>query len=113
MAAAPPRKKASIPAGTWRQGGRRGSSPVAVLRRRMVAARLLDRSIFIRELLPQDMKIEVKRLTEDEAKNVAAIWRWYWEKRMFAKCTRKEWLKDLQRNRSKRSMPLPGYGPVL
>lgn len=34
---------------------------------RMVAARLLDRSVFLRELLPQDLKLEIKRLTVEEA----------------------------------------------
>ena len=38
---------------------------------RMVAERLLDRSVFVRELLPQDLKLEIEQLTRDEAMTVA------------------------------------------
>jgi uncharacterized protein (DUF2252 family) len=38
---------------------------------RMAAARLLDRSVVLRELMPQDLKIEIDRLTQDEAMHVA------------------------------------------
>jgi uncharacterized protein (DUF2252 family) len=34
---------------------------------RMMAARLLNRSVFIRELLPQDLKVEISQLTHEEA----------------------------------------------
>lgn len=34
---------------------------------RMVASRLLDKSVFVRELLPQDLKIEVEQFTRTEA----------------------------------------------
>lgn len=34
---------------------------------RTVAARLLDRSVFLREVLPQDLKLEIKKLTVEEA----------------------------------------------
>jgi hypothetical protein len=34
----------------------------------MVAGKLLNRVIFIRELAPQDLKLEIERLTQDEAK---------------------------------------------
>ena len=33
----------------------------------MLAARFLDRSVVIRELLPQDLKLEMERLTQEEA----------------------------------------------
>ena len=38
---------------------------------RMVAARLLDRSVTLRELMPQDLKLEIDRLSSDEAVGVA------------------------------------------
>jgi uncharacterized protein (DUF2252 family) len=41
------------------------------LGQRMLAARLLDRAVIIRELMPQDLKIEVDRLTQQEAMTMA------------------------------------------
>jgi len=38
---------------------------------RMMPARLLDRAVVLRELMPQDLKIEVDRLTREEATHVA------------------------------------------
>jgi uncharacterized protein (DUF2252 family) len=38
---------------------------------RMMAARLLDRSIVVRELMPQDLKIEINRLSRREAMDLA------------------------------------------
>jgi uncharacterized protein (DUF2252 family) len=37
---------------------------------RMLATRLFDRSVFLRELLPQDLKLEIERLTFDEAMEI-------------------------------------------
>lgn len=34
---------------------------------RMVAARLIDRAVFVRELLPQDLKLELDRVSAEEA----------------------------------------------
>ncbi len=41
------------------------------LGRRMLAGRLLDRAVFIRELLPQDLKLEIESLARDEAMEVS------------------------------------------
>ena len=41
------------------------------LGQRMAAARLLDRSVVLRELMPQDLKLEVDQLTQEEAMHVA------------------------------------------
>jgi uncharacterized protein (DUF2252 family) len=41
------------------------------LGQRMLAARLLDKAVIIRELMPQDLKIEVERLTQQEAMTMA------------------------------------------
>jgi uncharacterized protein (DUF2252 family) len=38
---------------------------------RMLAETVLDRQVFIRELLPQDLKIEITRIEADEAREVA------------------------------------------
>ena len=39
---------------------------------RMIAARLLDRAVVVRELMPQDLKLEIDRLTQREAMAMAA-----------------------------------------
>jgi len=39
---------------------------------RMLAARLLERPVFLRELRPQDLKIELGSLSHDEARNLSA-----------------------------------------
>ena len=41
------------------------------LGQRMVAARLLDCSVFVRELLPQDLKVEINLLSREEAMKAA------------------------------------------
>jgi uncharacterized protein (DUF2252 family) len=41
------------------------------LGQRMLAARLLDKAVVIRELMPQDLKIEIDRLTQQEAMTIA------------------------------------------
>jgi uncharacterized protein (DUF2252 family) len=38
---------------------------------RMRASRFVDRSVFLRELLPQDLKVEINQLTRDEAMKIA------------------------------------------
>lgn len=38
---------------------------------RMAAARLLDRSVFVRELLPEDLKLEIAHISADEARRAA------------------------------------------
>jgi uncharacterized protein (DUF2252 family) len=104
MAAAPRHGEANMPRehGDRVVEGARHLSPY--LGERMVAARLFDQSIFIRELLPQDMKIEVEQLTEEEAKKVARYLATILGKahvRQMDVPTRKQWLKDLKLNRSK------------
>jgi uncharacterized protein (DUF2252 family) len=49
--------------------GARHLSPA--LGKRMLAASLLDRPVFIRELLPQDLKVEIDRLSREEALKAA------------------------------------------
>jgi uncharacterized protein (DUF2252 family) len=71
---------------------------------RMRASRFLDRSVFLRELLPQDLKVEINRLTRDEAKKVARFLVRVVGKahaRQMDASTRESWRVELQRNRSK------------
>ncbi|WP_443749891.1 DUF2252 family protein [Asticcacaulis solisilvae] len=71
---------------------------------RMVAGRLLDRSVFLRELLPQDLKLDLERLSEAEAGslarylgNVVGIA----HARQMDADARRDWHRDLARGRSK------------
>ncbi|MEP6604889.1 MAG: DUF2252 family protein [Nitrosospira sp.] len=78
---------------------------------RMIATRLLDQSVFLRELLPQDMKIEIDQLTPSEAKDVARYFAMVVGKahmRQMDTSTRKSWRKNLQQNRSK-TLDVPSW----
>ena len=70
----------------------------------MAAADILGRSVFIRELLPQDMKVEIKKLPQEEAGKVAhyrGMVVGNAHARQMDREVRKQWKKDLQRNRAK------------
>ncbi len=89
--------------------GARNLSPF--LGGRMLAARLLGRSVFIRELLPQDLKLEIETLSRDEAMGVAeflahVVGRGH--ARQLNAGERKAWLTELGRNRSK-SLDAPSW----
>ncbi len=81
--------------------GARNLSPY--LGKRMRAVKLMDKSVFVRELLPQDLKIEIEHLSRDEAMKVAhylsAIVGKAHSRQMDSQ-TRKQWQTELQRNRS-------------
>lgn len=69
---------------------------------RMLASRVLDKSVFIRELLPQDLKLEVEHLSQDEAMGVAeflarVVGRAH--ARQLTADDRAAWLRELQRGR--------------
>jgi uncharacterized protein (DUF2252 family) len=73
------------------------------LGKRMVAARLDGRSVFIRELLPQDLKIEIEQLTVRDAMKAASFLAGVVGKahaRQMDDATRKGWFKELERNRT-------------
>ncbi|HEY6734295.1 MAG TPA: DUF2252 family protein [Roseiarcus sp.] len=73
------------------------------LGKRMVAGRLEERSVFIRELLPQDLKIEIEQLTVPDAMKAASFLAGVVGKahaRQMDEATRKGWFKELERNRS-------------
>ena len=89
--------------------GARALSPF--LGGRMRADRLLDRAVFIRELLPQDLKLEIDRLSREEAMSVAeflaeVVGRGH--ARQLDAGERAKWLSELQRNRSK-SLDAPSW----
>jgi uncharacterized protein (DUF2252 family) len=70
-AAAPRDAKATMPRDNAVRvvTGARALSPH--LGERMVAARLLEKAVVLRELMPQDLKLEVEQLTQDEAAGIA------------------------------------------
>jgi uncharacterized protein (DUF2252 family) len=81
------------------------------LGKRMVAAKLLNRSIFMRELLPPDLKLEIEELTQEEAMNAArylASVVGAAHSRQLDVSTREKWSKELARNRSK-SLEAPSW----
>jgi uncharacterized protein (DUF2252 family) len=68
---------------------------------RMIAARLLGKAVVLRELMPQDLKIDLGRLTSQEAMNVArhlagVIGRAHG--RQMEPTVRRGWLSDLAKN---------------
>lgn len=82
--------------------GARHLSPF--LGERMRAARVLERAVVVRELLPQDLKLEIDRLDKDDAMKVAQYLGAVVGKahaRQMDKATRRSWLAELGRNRPK------------
>src|SRR3954470_12601115 len=70
---------------------------------RMRSARLLDRSIFVRELLPQDLKLEIEQLSQEEAVKAARFLAGVVgtaHARQMDGSTRRAWLNELRRNRA-------------
>ncbi len=89
--------------------GARHLSPY--LGKRMRAASLTSKPVFVRELLPQDLKIEIEQLTRDEAMNVAGFLAAVVGKahsRQMDSGSRRQWQSDLQANRS-RSLDAPTW----
>ncbi len=78
---------------------------------RMCAAHLLDRSVFVRELRPQDTKLEIETLEPREAVMVArflagVVGRAH--RRQLDEADRKVWAAEFSRNRSK-SLDAPSW----
>jgi uncharacterized protein (DUF2252 family) len=74
------------------------------LGKRMVAGAIEGRSVFIRELLPQDLKIEIERLTVQDAMKAASFMAGVVGKahaRQLDEGARKAWTRELERHRSK------------
>jgi uncharacterized protein (DUF2252 family) len=81
--------------------GARALSPF--LGSRMASAHVLGKQVFLRELLPQDLKLEIETLSRSQATEVALflariVGRGH--ARQMDAADRRAWLKELQRNRS-------------
>ncbi|SDI52860.1 Uncharacterized conserved protein, DUF2252 family [Pseudomonas panipatensis] len=89
--------------------GARQLSPT--LGKRMMATRFLDHGVFVRELLPQDLKLELDTLNRQEAMAAAdylARVLGIAHARQMDEGTRKNWLADLRLNRS-RTLDAPSW----
>ena len=89
--------------------GARALSPY--LGERMMPATLLRRPVFLRELMPQDLKLELDQLQCDEAVGVSEYLAGVVGKahaRQMDAPTRRGWRAELKRNRSK-SLDAPGW----
>ena len=78
---------------------------------RMLAAELLGKPVFLRELLPQDLKLEIEQLTRDEATEVAAFLGGVVGKahaRQMDGPTATAWRAELRKGRS-RTLDAPGW----
>jgi uncharacterized protein (DUF2252 family) len=103
-AAAPSSPGAKMPGDNARRvvAGARALSPF--LGRRMLAGKLLRRPVVIRELTPQDLKLDIETLSRDEAVRAAhylALVVGRAHARQMDAPTKASWLKELARNRSK------------
>ena len=81
------------------------------LGRRMMAERLLERPVFVRELLPQDLKLEIERLTQEEAMKAARFLAATVGKahaRQMDPPTRREWRAEITRDRA-RQLDAPSW----
>lgn len=70
---------------------------------RMLATKLLGKSVFVRELLPQDLKLEIEDLTRDEALIVAEFLAFtvgVAHARQLNATDRAQWLAELRQDRS-------------
>ncbi len=100
-AAAPAAPGAAMPAGHAERvaAGARALSPN--LGDRMAAAELMDRPVIVRELMPQDLKLEIDQFTREEAA-VAAHYLAYVVGRAHGRqmdpATRETWCRELQRH---------------
>ncbi|MFJ1253174.1 DUF2252 family protein [Cupriavidus sp. CuC1] len=104
QAAAPGYPKANMPRGNGERvvEGARHLSPA--LGDRILSAQLLDKAVFIRELLPQDLKLAIETLPQDEAGRVAMYLGEVLgnaHARQMDLATQRTWLRELARNRSK------------
>ena len=78
---------------------------------RMIFGHLLGKTVFVRELLPQDLKLEIEHLSQDEAMKVAeflahVVGRGH--ARQLDEAGRNLWMTELQRNRSN-SLDAPSW----
>jgi uncharacterized protein (DUF2252 family) len=83
----------------------RGARQLApYLGERMVATRMLDRPVYLRELLPQDLKLEIEQLTSNDAMIAARFLGMVVgtaHARQMEALVRKNWHRELLRNHTK------------
>lgn len=111
QAAAPRAASAHMPVDQAERVVEGGRNLSPFLGNRMRAVKLMEKSVFVRELLPQDLKIEMNRMTHDEAISVALYLAAIVGKahsRQMDGATRKQWQSELLRNRSK-SLDAPSW----
>ena len=78
---------------------------------RMLAAKLGRTPVVVRELMPQDLKLEIERLNADEARKAARYLGWTIGQahgRQMDRPTQRSWYADLARNRA-RDMDAPSW----
>lgn len=110
-AAAPRYPHVSMPRDNARRvvEGARQMSPA--LGERMIAQRFLEHGVFIRELLPQDLKLEIDQLSTEEAIRMARYLAYVVgcaHARQMDNGTRNSWRRELKLNRSK-TLATPGW----
>ncbi len=111
QAAAPRAANAPMPVDQAERVVEGGRNLSPFLGNRMRAVKLMEKSVFVRELMPQDLKIEMNRVTRDEAIDVARYLAAIVGKahsRQMDGATRKQWQSELLRNRSK-SLDAPSW----
>jgi len=110
-AAAPHSRTAEMPKDDAKRvvAGAQHLSPF--LGQRMLAEHVLGKPVFIRELLPQDLKLEIEQLSRQEAIEMAQFLAGIVGRahaRQLSSVDRKTWLTELQKNRSK-SLDAPNW----
>jgi uncharacterized protein (DUF2252 family) len=103
-AAAPAAKNADMPKDFAQRVVKGASNLSPYLGERMLAAKFLARSVVLRELMPQDLKLEMDRLTREEAVAAAGYLAGVVGKahaRQMDPATRRRWIAELNRNQSK------------
>jgi uncharacterized protein (DUF2252 family) len=104
-AAAPRSKGGKMPKDNGKRVVEGARQLAPALGERMKAARLLGKSVFLRELLPQDLKLEIDQITHEEAVGAASFLAAVLGKahgRQMDSSTRKRFLLELKRRSTKR-----------
>lgn len=110
-AAAPRHKRAKMPKDNAERVVQGAWHLSPALGNRMLAARFQDRSVFLRELLPQDLKFEIEHLSQEEAMIAAKFLASILGKahaRQMKPDIRQNWQKELGLNRTK-SLDAPSW----
>jgi uncharacterized protein (DUF2252 family) len=110
-AAAPAAKNADMPRDYAKRVVTGACNLSPFLGERMLATNFLRRSVVLRELMPQDLKLEIDQLTRDEAVTAASYLAGVVGKahaRQMDAATRKRWVAELGKNRSK-SLDAPSW----